>query len=186
MQYFVNGIELCSVGGSGGPGYTSRSYGPSNSITGALVYFDVKIYNSTSDLYGKVEVSLGIDAPAEFDCIIQYKDNVCKKQMDASYIPKEITLSEIVVIEDADVLIGLQPDKEYRFSSNNLSSLTFTLNQSTDSGVSHEYKGSFNTGGTIPTLTFPNITWLGGTPTLAANKHYEFSIINYYGVMVEF
>lgn len=187
LQYFVNGVELCYVAGGGAPDYNESSYGPVNATKGAFVIFTIRIYNTTSDSYGKVEVRLASGAPSEFDCIIQYKDNICKKQMDASYIPKEITLSKIIVIEDADVLMGLQPDKEYNFSSNNLSSLTFTLNPSTDSGVSHEYKGSFNTGGTIPSLTLPQgVTWLGGTPTLAANKHYEFSIINNYGVMVEF
>lgn len=66
-------------------------------------------------------------------------------------------------------------------------SLTLTLNSPTDLTVTNEYQGSFDTGATAPTVTFPsNVIW-ADTPSVEANTHYEFNIryINskYYGLL---
>ena len=66
-------------------------------------------------------------------------------------------------------------------------SLTLTLNAPTDLTVTNEYQGSFNTGATTPTVTFPaNVIWVD-TPSVKANTHYEFNIRytdgKYYGLV---
>lgn len=57
----------------------------------------------------------------------------------------------------------------------------------TDLTVTNEYQGSFNTGVTAPTVTFPsNVIW-AETPSVKTNTHYEFSIRyvggKYYGLI---
>lgn len=66
-------------------------------------------------------------------------------------------------------------------------SLTLTLNTPTDLTVTNEYQGSFDTGSTAPTVTFPsNVIW-AETPSVEANTHYEFNIRytggKYYGII---
>ena len=62
------------------------------------------------------------------------------------------------------------------------SNLTISL----DDGLwSDEYGIIFTTGSTAPTVSFPaSITkWIGGAPTIAANKRYEVSILDGTGVV---
>ena len=55
-------------------------------------------------------------------------------------------------------------------------SLTLALNAPTDTAVTNEYQGSFDTGSTAPTITWPaNVIW-SDTPSVNANQHYEFNI----------
>ena len=66
-------------------------------------------------------------------------------------------------------------------------SLTLTLNAPTDLTVTNEYQGSFDTGATAPTVTFPaDVIW-SVTPSVEANTHYEFNIRytcgKYYGLV---
>ena len=66
-------------------------------------------------------------------------------------------------------------------------SITLTLNAPTDLTVTNEYQGSFDTGATAPTVTFPaNVIW-SDTPIVEANTHYEFNIRyiggKYYGLV---
>ena len=66
-------------------------------------------------------------------------------------------------------------------------SLTLTLNAPIDLTVTNEYQGSFDTGSTAPTVTFPsNVIW-AETPSVEANTHYEFNIRytggKYYGLI---
>lgn len=67
-------------------------------------------------------------------------------------------------------------------------SLTLTLTAPTDTTICNEYQGSFDTGATAPTVTFPaNVIWVE-TPSVKANTHYEFNIRyttggKYYGLM---
>lgn len=68
-------------------------------------------------------------------------------------------------------------------------SLTLTLNAPTDLTVTNEYQGSFDTGATAPTVTFPaDVKW-AETPSVEANTHYEFNIRyiggKYYGLVQE-
>ena len=68
-------------------------------------------------------------------------------------------------------------------------SLTLTLNAPTDLTVTNEYQGSFDTGATAPTVTFPaDVIW-AWIPSVVANTHYEFNIRyiggKYYGLVQE-
>lgn len=52
--------------------------------------------------------------------------------------------------------------------------------------ITNEFMGQFTTGSTAPTVTWPNsVSWPGGTPTIAAGKTYQFSILNNIGLIVE-
>jgi hypothetical protein len=93
------------------------------------------------------------------------------------------TGSRVVVATNGAVSQELAPDKFYSFTGT-LTSLTLTLGSEV-SGRENEYKGQFSTGGTAPTVTFPNgVSWVGGTPTIEANKTYQFSILDNIGVLV--
>ena len=72
---------------------------------------------------------------------------------------------------------GFLPDVVYSLGTLT-GTVTFALAAAVTGNVNH-YFWMFDTGGTAPTVTFPNgITWAGGTgPTVAANKHYEISIL---------
>lgn len=104
--------------------------------------------------------------------------NELNKYLDIVKLPVvETPASETTVAMDAnkvyDIIIG--------------ESLTITLNAPTDLTVTNEYQGSFDTGATAPTVTFPaNVIW-AETPSVEANTHYEFNIRyiggKYYGLM---
>lgn len=106
--------------------------------------------------------------------------NELNKYLDIVKLPvMETPVSETTVAMDAnkvyDITIG--------------ESLTLTLNAPTDLTVTNEYQGSFDTGATAPTVTFPaDVIW-AETPSVEANTHYEFNIRyiggKYYGLVQE-
>ena len=104
--------------------------------------------------------------------------NELNKYLDIVKLPVvETPVSETTVAMDAnkvyDIIIG--------------ESLTITINAPTDLTVTNEYQGSFDTGATAPTVTFPaDVIW-AETPSVEANTHYEFNIRytggKYYGLV---
>ena len=104
--------------------------------------------------------------------------NELNKYLDIVKLPvMETPVSETTVAMDAnkvyDITIG--------------ESITLTLNAPTDLTVTNEYQGSFDTGATAPTVTFPaDVIW-AETPSVEANTHYEFNIRyiggKYYGLV---
>lgn len=67
-------------------------------------------------------------------------------------------------------------------------SVAFTLATPSDANVTNHYYWTFNTGSTAPTITWPSgiTSWMGSsTPTIAASKHYEVSVLNGIGVYFE-
>ena len=104
--------------------------------------------------------------------------NELNKYLDIVKLPVvETTTSEATLAMDAnkvyDITIG--------------ESLTITINAPTDLTVTNEYQGSFDTGATAPTVTFPaDVIW-AGIPSVEANTHYEFNIRytggKYYGLV---
>lgn len=81
--------------------------------------------------------------------------------------------------------VTLEPNKVYNIAIGE--SLTLALTPPTDLTVTNEYQGSFNTGSTAPTVTFPaDVIW-AETPSVKANTHYEFNIRyiggKYYGII---
>ena len=102
----------------------------------------------------------------------------------------------VEVVEGATVSSQvLAPNTFYSFSGDStnhvVTSLTFTLGNPT-SGVTNEYNFEFDSGSTAATVSFPaSIVWQDGTPSIAANTHYEVSIKydaatgTYYGLIAE-
>ena len=104
--------------------------------------------------------------------------NELNKYLDIVKLPVvETPASETTLAMDAnkvyDIIIG--------------ESLTLTINAPTDLTVTNEYQGSFDTGATAPTVTFPSDVIWGETPSVNANTHYEFNIRytggKYYGLV---
>lgn len=72
-------------------------------------------------------------------------------------------------------------------------SVTISFATPSDNTIENEYKFTFDTGSTAPTITFPDsITgWVGncldnGAPLISASKHYEVSSVNGYAFIGEF
>lgn len=83
--------------------------------------------------------------------------------------------------------VTLEPNKVYNIAIGE--SLTLVLAPPTDTTITNEYQGSFDTGATAPTVTFPsNVIW-AETPLVVDNTHYEFNIRytggKYYGLVQE-
>lgn len=84
--------------------------------------------------------------------------------------------------------VTLEPNKVYNIAIGE--SLTLALEPPTDTTITNEYQGSFDTGSTAPTVTFPlNVIW-AETPSVVANAHCEFNIRyiggKYYGMYYNF
>ena len=87
---------------------------------------------------------------------------------------------KIIVTSSGDIPAILLPNKYYKFTGTDISSLTVTLGAETE-GVLNEYLFEFtvNTEGTT-TLTLPeSVVWLGDfPPALSAGKTYQVSIVD--------
>lgn len=93
-------------------------------------------------------------------------------------------LVELKIVGTSESSVAMKPNKVYEITVG--SALTITLEEPTDKTVYNEYQGTFDTGDTIPTVTFPsNVRW-NYTPKVGANQHVEFSIRysggKYYGI----
>ena len=83
--------------------------------------------------------------------------------------------------------VTLEPNKVYNIAIGE--SLTLALTPPTDTTITNEYQGSFDTGSIAPTVTFPaDVIW-AETPSVEANTHCEFNIRymggKYYGLVQE-
>lgn len=97
----------------------------------------------------------------------------------------DIVKSSVVETPTSETTLAMDANKVYDIKVGEL--LTLTLNAPTDLTVTNEYQGSFDTGATAPTVTFPsNVIW-AETPSVDANTHYEFNIRytggKYYGLV---
>ena len=82
------------------------------------------------------------------------------------------------VVGTAQPAGGFLPDVAYNLGEIS-GTVTFSLAAAVTGQLNH-YFWMFSTGGTAPTITWPStgITWAAGSaPTVAANKHYEISIL---------
>ena len=84
--------------------------------------------------------------------------------------------------------VTLEPNKVYNIAIGE--SLTLALTPPTDTTITNEYQGSFDTGSIAPTVTFPaDVIW-AETPSVEANTHCEFNIRymggKYYGLYYNF
>lgn len=104
----------------------------------------------------------------------------------ANELNKYLDIVKLPVVETptSETTVAMDANKVYDIKVGE--SLTLTLNTPTDLTVTNEYQGSFDTGGTAPTVTFPsNVIW-EETPSVEENTHYEFNIRytggKYYGL----
>ena len=115
-------------------------------------------------------------------------DGLKKPATDAvNELNKYLDIVKLPVVETptSETALAMDANKVYDITIGE--TLTLTLNAPTDTTVTNEYQGSFDTGDTAPTVTFPsNVLW-SETPTIEANIHYEFSIRyvggKYYGLI---
>lgn len=107
----------------------------------------------------------------------------------ANELNKYLDIVKLPVMETpaSETTIAMDANKVYDITIGE--SLTIILNAPTDLMVTNEYQGSFDTGSTAPTVTFPaDVIW-AETPSVKANTHYEFNIRytggKYYGLVQE-
>lgn len=105
----------------------------------------------------------------------------------ANELNKYLDIVKLPVVETptSETTVAMDANKVYDIKVGE--SLTITLNAPTDTTVTNEYQGSFDTGATATTVTFPlNVIW-ANTPSVEANTHYEFNIRytggKYYGLL---
>lgn len=113
------------------------------------------------------------------------KDGAVTMEKLAEDVKEELNLAMVPVVKVESDTVALEVNKVYDIKVGE--SLTLTLNAPTDLTVTNEYQGSFDTGATAPTVTFPsNVIW-AETPSVEANTHYEFNIRytggKYYGLV---
>lgn len=107
----------------------------------------------------------------------------------ANELNKYLDIVKLPVVETpvSEAIVAMNANKVYDITIGE--SLTLTINAPTDLTVTNEYQGSFDTGATAPMITFPaDVIW-AETPSVEANKHYEFNIRyiggKYYGLVQE-
>ena len=105
----------------------------------------------------------------------------------ANELNKYLDIVKLPVVETptSETTVAMDANKVYDITVGE--SLTLTLNAPTETGIVNEYSGSFDTGTTAPTVTFPvDVVW-AETPSVEANTHYEFNIRytggKYYGLV---
>lgn len=115
------------------------------------------------------------------------KDGAVTMEKLAEDVKEELNLAMVPVVKVESDTVALEVNKVYDIKVGE--SLTLTLNAPTDLTVTNEYQGSFDTGATAPTVTFPaDVIW-AETPSVEANTHYEFNIRyticggKYYGLL---
>ena len=80
---------------------------------------------------------------------------------------------------------GFAPNVVYDLGSVT-GTVTFSLATPSDANIANHYYWTFDTGSTAPTITWPSgISWVGSTPSVIANKHYDISIMDGVGVWME-
>lgn len=105
----------------------------------------------------------------------------------ANELNKYLNIVKLPVVEVAASgnAVAMDANKVYDITVGE--SLTLTLNAPTETGIVNEYSGSFDTGSTAPSVTFPADVLWAETPNVEANTHYEFNIRytggKYYGLV---
>lgn len=83
--------------------------------------------------------------------------------------------------------VTMDANKAYEITAGE--TLTLTLAAAEDTTIVNEWQGTFDTGSTAPTVTWPSDVIWADTPTVKASTHYEFNIRytggKYYGLWQE-
>ena len=90
------------------------------------------------------------------------------------------------IVSTSDTTLSMDANKLYAITVG--AALTLNINAATDSSITNDWEGCFDTGATVPTVTWPaDVNWGTSNMTLAVNTHYEFSIRQsggkYYGIL---
>lgn len=115
-------------------------------------------------------------------------ENLKKPATDAaSEVNKYLDIVKLPVVEvpTNTAELTMQPNRMYAISVGD--TLTLNIAAPTDTTVTNEYQGFFDTGATTPTVAWPaNVTWAFAA-SVEAKQHYEFSIRYaggfYYGIV---
>lgn len=88
---------------------------------------------------------------------------------------------------------GLKPNTLYTLGEL-VNNTTFNLNIAVNDEIANVWMWTFSIGSTVPTITWPSVTWCDSTntetvdgvvvPIIEPNKHYEISIMNEYGTII--
>lgn len=104
-------------------------------------------------------------------------ENLKKPATDAaSDVNKYLDIVKLPVVEvpTNTAELTMQPNRMYAISVGD--TLTLNIAAPTDTTVTNEYQGFFDTGATTPTVAWPaNVTWAFAA-SVEAKQHYEFSI----------
>ena len=97
-----------------------------------------------------------------------------------------MTVIKKPIVSTSDTTVNMDANKLYNITVG--SALTLNINAATDTSITNDWEGCFDTGETVPTVTWPeNVNWGTSYMTLSANNHYEFSIRQsggkYYGIL---
>ena len=112
-------------------------------------------------------------------------DNISKISdngiVDLGYINKQL-------ITSTESSMTLSPNIYYRNTNVELSTLTITLGNVSNSNIINEYFVEFTTSSSGTTISLPStIKWANGeTPTFEASTTYQISIVNDLGVVITF
>ena len=97
-----------------------------------------------------------------------------------------MTVIKKPIVSTSDTTVNMDANKLYNITVG--SALTLNINAATDTSITNDWEGCFDTAETVPTVTWPeNVNWGTSYMTLSANNHYEFSIRQsggkYYGIL---
>lgn len=97
-----------------------------------------------------------------------------------------MTVIKKPIVSTSDATVNMDANKLYNITVG--SALALNINAATDTSITNDWEGTFDTGETVPTVTWPEgVNWGTSYMTLAANTHYEFSIRlsggKYYGIL---
>lgn len=97
-----------------------------------------------------------------------------------------MTVIKKPIVSTSDATVNMDANKLYNITVG--SALTLNINAATDTSITNDWEGCFDTGETVPTVTWPaDVNWGTSYMTLSANNHYEFSIRlsggKYYGIL---
>ena len=158
--------------------------------TESINAWNTKLSGVTVDGHAGV-VSNGVaTVSGSFECTTNKVTGITSASTDTQYPSAKATYDEIhpkvITTGGTNATITIEANKVY-----NLGTLTgtktFSLSNPSDANIVNHYYWTFDTSSTAPTITWPSgLTWYGGSaPSVAANGHYEVSVLNNIAVVME-
>jgi hypothetical protein len=100
--------------------------------------------------------------------------------------PKAVYDEVHPAVQNSQPAGGMNPNVLYNFGQL-VGNTTFLLAAISDAAIVNHYYWVFDTPAIVPTIIWPSgISWFGGgEPQILANKHYEISVLNGFGIAIE-